>query len=63
MSDSAFPTGRFPGYTVAELEAAIAAGRGGADMLVEIERRNRAAAGDISMMTPSERLRFIRKGV
>lgn len=58
--DSAFPTAPYPGYTTAELEAAVAAGRGNPVMLGELERRRAVAAGDRSQMTAGERLRAVR---
>ena len=58
--DSAFATAPSPGFTTAELLAAIAAGRGNPVMTAEIERRALRDAGDVSVMTPGERLRHIR---
>lgn len=58
--DNAFPTAPYPGYTTAELQAAIAAGRGNPVMVAEIERRALRDAGDVSVMTPGERLRHVR---
>lgn len=57
--DNAFPTAPYPGHTTAQLEAAIAAGRGNPVMAAEIERRARRDAGDVSVMTPGERLRHV----
>lgn len=58
--DSAFPTAAYPGHTTTELTAAIAAGRGTPAMIAEIDRRARRDAGDVSVMTPGERLRHAR---
>jgi hypothetical protein len=58
--DSAFPTAAYPGHTTAQLQSAVAAGRGTPAMLAEIDRRARRDAGDVSVMTPGERLRHIR---
>lgn len=66
MSDTAFKTAPFPGFTSAQLRAAL--DDGGRDRIsrdkieTELARRDRIAAGDVSMMTPGERLRFIRSG-
>lgn len=65
MSDAAFPTWRYPAYTTPELESFVAEGRPPeiADaMRAEIARRAAVAAGDVSVMTPSERLRHFRSG-
>lgn len=65
MSDAAFKTAAFPGFTTAQLRAAL--DDGGRDRIsrnkieTEIARRDRVAAGDVSMMTDGERLRFARK--
>jgi hypothetical protein len=64
MADSAFKTAPFAAYTTAELTAAAA--RDGANyvaaakMLAEIARRAQRDAGDVSVMYPAERLRFVR---
>jgi hypothetical protein len=55
-----FNTAPYAAYTTAELNAAVAAGRGTEKMIGEIERRAKVAAGDESVMTPGERLRRIR---
>lgn len=55
--DSAFPTAAYPGYTTAQLVAAVEAGRSTPAMLNEIERRAAVANGDREVMTPGERLR------
>lgn len=63
MADAAFPAARYPAYTTAELEAAIAAGADTHGLMTgEIERRARVAAGDTAVMTPGERLRFATNG-
>lgn len=62
MSDAAFRTGKYPAYTTAQLEGFIAAGEGHPAMIGEIERRAKVAAGDVSVMTPGERLRHIKAG-
>lgn len=51
----------FPGYTLPQLKAAIEAGNGTEMMAKEVARREAVAAGDISQMTSSERLRAARK--
>lgn len=71
MSDAAFPTGAFPGYTSVELREYIdlylqglATGMTDAKAVAmedEIARRARVKHGDVSAMTPGERLRFNRK--
>lgn len=74
--DAAFKTAAFPGFTTQKLRervagwevnnaAARAAGlHAGVDiyerMRSEIERREKVAAGDVSVMTPGERLRHAR---
>ena len=63
MSDAAFQTAPYPGYTTAQLTAAIAAGRGNPIMLAEVARRAARDAGDASVMTPGERLRAARARV
>lgn len=62
MSDAAFKTAAFPGYTTNELRAAVAEGRGNETIVREIARREKALAGDTSVMTDGERLRFARTG-
>jgi len=59
--DSAFATAPYSAYTAAQLLAFIAANRGNPVMLAEIERRTLRDAGDISVMTPGERLHHIQK--
>jgi len=70
MSDSAFPTGMFPGFTKAQLLDRLAwavnepaapyyvSPETAAKMRAEIARRDAVAGGDVSQMTPGERLRF-----
>jgi hypothetical protein len=41
-----------------ELQGFVAAGRGNDVMVAEIARRGRVGAGDRSVMTPGERLRW-----
>ena len=66
MSDAAFKSAPFAAYTSAELRAAVERGENSADarakMVMEIARREKVAAGDVSVMTPGERLRHARKG-
>lgn len=59
--DSAFPSARYPGYSIEELRAKAAAGTAGDLMLAEIQRRERVEAGDMDAMTPGERLAFVKK--
>lgn len=54
--DNAFKTARYPSVTTAQLQAAIAAGRGTPVMVAEVERRAKRDAGDTSVMTDGERL-------
>lgn len=72
MSDAAFKTAKYPGYTTEQLKVAVAAydpeaaldtARGPqiiAEMKAEIKRRAAVAAGDVSQMTDGERLRWVR---
>lgn len=63
MADAAFRNAKYPAYTTDELKAFLAEGRDGeGHMAAEIDRRERVAAGDVSVMTDGERLRFARKG-
>lgn len=66
MSDAAFKTAKYPGYTTAELGVMLIKHEEGrviyptkqlADIRFEIARRAKAAAGDWSVMTDGERLR------
>lgn len=59
MSDSAFKSRPFPGFTTAQLSAAIASGRGTEAMVAEVARRARVALGDSSVMFDAERLRAV----
>lgn len=59
--DSAFPTADYPGYTTNELREFLRKKPDNAKMSAEIERRERVAQGDVSVMTPGERLRYARK--
>ncbi len=57
--DNAFATKPFGSYTVSNLEAFIAEGRDTeGKMAAEVARRAKVKAGDVSVMTPAERLRF-----
>lgn len=65
MADAAFRTAAFPGMTTNELEEAYAAkskvvgyGDVAAKMQAELDRRAAVKAGDVSVMTPGERLRM-----
>lgn len=58
-----FNTAPYPAYTTAQLEAAIAEGRGNEKMVGEVARRAKVAAGDYSVATPGERLRAVRAGL
>lgn len=59
MSDAAFKSAPFAGYTTKELEVRMinADDVTAAKMRAEIERRAKRDAGDRSVMTPGERLR------
>lgn len=60
MSDSAFKSAPFSGYTTEELLASIARNNDkiGNHMQAEVDRRVKVKAGDITVMTPGERLRY-----
>jgi len=68
MADAAFKTAPFPSYTTEHLReflsrpgfAEYPTTDAAAAMEAEIARRDRVAAGDWSVMTPSERLRHLR---
>lgn len=65
MSDAAFKTAAYSAYTTQELRYMAdnlprAAGNR-AVMEAEIARRERVKTGDVSVMTPGERLRFATK--
>ena len=55
--DAALTPRPFAGYTLKELEAYIASGRGTEVMIAEVARRKAVAAGDLSVATSAERLR------
>jgi len=70
--DAAFPTGAYPAYTVAELKLMVLLHEEGrvtqpakalGIIKGEITRRDRVAAGDVSVMTPGERLRAAREAL
>jgi hypothetical protein len=57
MSDSAFKAGNYPGYTLAQLQRTVADGQHATPMMLdEIKRRLAVAQGDVSQMTPTERI-------
>lgn len=59
--DSAFATAPYSGYTTDQLRQMVSRpSANAAKMWAEIERRERVAAGDVSVMTPGERLRHVR---
>ena len=58
--DSAFATAPYSGYTTDQLRVMAQTSANAAKMLAEIDRRERVAAGDVSVMTPGERLRHAR---
>lgn len=62
MSDAAFKTSAFPGYTTQQLRDWAPSRPEGIrrQMEAEIARRARRDAGDVSVMTPGERLRLAR---
>lgn len=69
MSDAAFKTAAFPAYTTAALKDRLAGTDGNplplaeetaAKMRAEIARREKVAAGDVSVMSAGERLRHSR---
>lgn len=70
MSDSAFPTTAYPAYTTAELHKWLAEHAKGTrqfaagqydKICAELSRRGKVESGDVSAMTPGERLRFAKK--
>lgn len=70
MSDAAFATAKFPAYSTADLSRWLANHSEGKSMLAanqyhdvcaELTRRGKVAAGDVSQMTPGERLRRVRE--
>ena len=63
--DAAFPTAAYPSMTNKELEAAYQKynaipgyGATADKMQAELDRRYAVSTGDVSVMTPGERLRF-----
>lgn len=71
MSDAAFPTAKYPGYTTAELNLmlmkhaerrVIYPANQLRDIRAEIARRALVLAGVTSVMTAGERLRHIKAG-
>lgn len=71
MSDTAFKTASYPGYTASELRARCAeiddmnfpteeVLRTRTLMRIELDRRYRVDGGDVSAMTDGERLRYYR---
>lgn len=69
MSDSAFKSAPFPGYTTDQLKGFITVAKTDGfyegdriyqDMQAEIDRRAKVQKGDKSVMTDGERLRFSR---
>ncbi len=66
MSDSAFKSAPYSGYTTKELEAFVAANRTTSNisrLKAEIARRAAVAAGDFSNSTDGERLRAVKAGI
>lgn len=55
--DSAFKTAPYPGYTTQELRDMLRTRPCCAPIMDEIHRREKVAAGDMSVATPGERLR------
>lgn len=69
MSDSAFKTAAYPGFTTKQLEemyaeksSIVGFGEVAEKIQAELDRRYAAKAGDVSVMTPGERLRFHKTG-
>ena len=56
--DAGFKSAPYPGHTLMELQGFVAAGRGNDAMVAEIARRGKVRAGDRSVMTAGERLRW-----
>lgn len=56
--DNAFKTAPYGGCTTDYLKRVIAAGRGNPTMEGEVARRAKRDAGDTSVMTDGERLRY-----
>jgi len=60
--DSAFDTAPYSGYTTDELRLMLRTRPGCLPIIDEVYRRERVLEGDVSVMTPGERLRFIQIG-
>lgn len=66
MSDAAFKTASYPAYTTDQLRAMLANTECVRHQIyrdavaIEIARREKRDAGDVSVMTPGERLRLAR---
>lgn len=59
--DSAFKTAAYSGYTTDQLRQMVSRPSASARaMWAEIDRRERVAAGDVSVMTAGERLAYVR---
>ena len=58
--DSAFPTAAYPGYTTDDLRHMLRTRPGCAPIMNEVYRRERVAAGDMSVATPGERLAYVK---
>jgi len=58
--DSAFATAAYPGYTTDELRQMLRTRPSCLPIWDELHRRERVAAGGVSVMTPGERLRHVR---
>lgn len=58
--DNAIRTGLYPGYSIDELRAIVKRGDAPENMIREIARREAVAAGDVSQMSQSEKLRQFR---
>jgi hypothetical protein len=56
-----FNSAPYPGYTSAELIDAAFLSPFGAEMRAEVARREKVAAGDLSVATAGERLRILSK--
>lgn len=59
--DNAFRSKPYPGMTLAQLEAVAAKGNADPRIVAEIERRQKVAAGDLTLMYPAERQRYCRE--
>lgn len=59
--DSAFKTAAYSGYTTDQLRQMVSRPSANARaMWAEIDRRERVAAGDMSVATPGERLAYVK---